>query len=129
MSHDQKTVKWQISDFHFKEEMANSYTVGSEGFTSGRHYWEVEVEVGQGVYIYLGVVRESVKRRRVFMCSPEEGAWGVNPLSSSCQTLTFSVTNMLLPWRSKKIGGFLDCEERQVAFGNAHTKAEIFPFP
>ncbi|XP_072891239.1 zinc-binding protein A33-like [Hemitrygon akajei] len=47
--------------------------LGSEGFTSGRHYWEVEV-TGNRVW-YLGVAAESVKRKKRFSLRPETGFW------------------------------------------------------
>ncbi|XP_062894262.1 E3 ubiquitin-protein ligase TRIM39-like [Mobula hypostoma] len=47
--------------------------LGSEGFTSGRHYWEVEV-TGNRRWC-LGVAAESVERKGQVNPSPETGFW------------------------------------------------------
>ncbi|XP_028913060.1 myelin-oligodendrocyte glycoprotein-like isoform X2 [Ornithorhynchus anatinus] len=48
--------------------------LGSEGFTSGRHCWKVEVEDSQEWI--LGLCRENVRKRAIIF-SPENGFWTV----------------------------------------------------
>ncbi|XP_064181217.1 zinc-binding protein A33-like [Anguilla rostrata] len=45
--------------------------MGSEGFTSGKHSWEVEV----GNKRDIGVVKESISRKGGLTYSPESGFW------------------------------------------------------
>uniref|UniRef100_A0A8C8RE14 Zinc finger protein RFP-like n=1 Tax=Pelusios castaneus TaxID=367368 RepID=A0A8C8RE14_9SAUR len=52
--------------------------LGCEGFTSGRHFWEMEVE-GSGWAV--GVARESVRRKGGVSLEPEEGIWAVGQLN------------------------------------------------
>ncbi|NXW93577.1 BT1A1 protein, partial [Alopecoenas beccarii] len=49
--------------------------LGREGFTSGRWYWEVEVE-DRGGWI-VGVCREGVRKNGEIVFNPETGFWGV----------------------------------------------------
>ncbi|XP_078287914.1 E3 ubiquitin-protein ligase TRIM39-like [Rhinoraja longicauda] len=49
--------------------------LGSEGFTSGRHYWEVEV-AGSRRWS-LGVAAESVERKGGVALTPETGVWSI----------------------------------------------------
>ncbi|CAL8358714.1 unnamed protein product [Boreogadus saida] len=47
--------------------------LGSEGFTSGRHSWEVEV--GDHPHWLIGVAKETVDRKGEVWASPENGFW------------------------------------------------------
>ncbi|XP_008588505.1 PREDICTED: ret finger protein-like 3, partial [Galeopterus variegatus] len=50
--------------------------LGSPRFSSGRHYWEVDV--GKSTAWDLGVCRESVPRQGLMEMSPESGFWTVS---------------------------------------------------
>ncbi|XP_074873240.1 E3 ubiquitin-protein ligase TRIM7-like isoform X2 [Carettochelys insculpta] len=105
--------------------------LGAEGFTTGRHYWEVEV--GDGDSWALGAARESVRRKEKIEFTPEEGIWavGLNWKGKNWdqyQAFTSPETPLALGERPRKIGVYLDYEGGWVAFYNADNMAPIFTF-
>nr|XP_056701714.1 E3 ubiquitin-protein ligase TRIM7-like [Euleptes europaea] len=55
--------------------------LGQEGFTGGRHFWEVLVGSEEGWS--LGVARKSMRRKGWITLSPEEGIWEVGKWEGS----------------------------------------------
>ncbi|OWK50110.1 Tripartite motif-containing protein 7 [Lonchura striata] len=103
----------------------------SEGFSAGRHYWEVEV--GDGESWVLGAARESVRRKEKVDFAPEEGIWavGLNWKGKNWdqyQAFTSPETPLSLCERPRKVGVYLDYEGGWVAFYNADSMAPIFTF-
>ncbi|XP_037770846.1 butyrophilin subfamily 1 member A1 isoform X2 [Chelonia mydas] len=133
LSKDRKSVRWadtwQDVPHHKNPERFDieRCVLGCEGFTSGRHYWEVEV--GVGLLWAVGVARESVRRKGGISLSPEEGIWAVDQRQGQYQALTSPVTPLDLSQAPSRIRVCLDCEQGQVTFINAGDEAPIFTFP
>ncbi|XP_030055678.1 E3 ubiquitin-protein ligase TRIM39-like isoform X5 [Microcaecilia unicolor] len=101
--------------------------LGSEGFTSGRHYWEVEV--GDGSYCILGVCKDCVRRKGGIKLSPEEGFWTVGLWNKQgCWTLTSPKTQISLSEFPRAVGILLDYEAGKVSFYDAENKSHLFTF-
>ncbi|EMP26042.1 Butyrophilin subfamily 1 member A1, partial [Chelonia mydas] len=130
LSEDGKCVRrrdvWRVSDNPERFD-TERWVLGCEGFTSGRHYWEVEV--GDGGFWAVGVARESVSRKGWIRISPEQGIWAVQQWGDQYQALTYPATTLPLTQVPRKIRIFLDCERGQVTFFNAGNEALIFTFP
>ncbi|XP_025047820.1 butyrophilin subfamily 1 member A1-like, partial [Alligator sinensis] len=101
--------------------------LGREGFTSRRHWWEVQV--GEGRWWAVGVARESVSRKGVIIFSPEEGVWGVRRWVGHYEALAApDRTPLSLDRVPSRVGVYLDCTLGQVSFLDADTRALIFTF-
>uniref|UniRef100_A0A8C3HXF4 Uncharacterized protein n=1 Tax=Chrysemys picta bellii TaxID=8478 RepID=A0A8C3HXF4_CHRPI len=133
VSADRKSLRWGDTRQNLPNNPERFDTelcvLGCEGFTSGRHYWEVEVEDG-GLWS-VGVARESVSRKGGISVNPERGIWAVQcwedqywALTSSQQLIPFSPSQA-----PRRIWVYLDYEGGQVTFFDAGHGDPIFSFP
>lgn len=97
------------------------------GFTTGRHYWEVDV--GDKTAWDLGVARESVTRKGLVTLSPEDGYWAVCLRGEREYRACAEQAELLyLSQRPRVIGLFLDYEEGTVSFYDAGAKSLMYSF-
>ncbi|XP_072894386.1 zinc-binding protein A33-like [Hemitrygon akajei] len=107
--------------------------LGSEGFTSGSHYWEVEVT---GIRLWwLGVAAESVERKGRFRLSPETGFWIIgryyDVLHRDCDVdrgLPSPESRLPAGPIPGRVGVYLSYESGTVSFYNAKTKSHLHTF-
>ncbi|XP_048826573.1 E3 ubiquitin-protein ligase TRIM39-like [Brienomyrus brachyistius] len=101
--------------------------LGSEGFVSGRHYWEVEV--GEKTAWGLGVAAESVNRKEEINLCPEDGFWTLVLRNGDEYEACTSMENLLrLPRQPQSIGIYLDYPRGLVSFYDARDMSHIFTF-
>ncbi|XP_043923702.1 zinc-binding protein A33-like [Protopterus annectens] len=100
--------------------------LASQGFTSGRHYWEVEV--GCLPDCYLGVINESNNRKMIPGLQPLHGYWVIKPWTEMYGHLNFPGLLLDPSVKSQKIGVYLDYEGGQVSFYNASNMSHIYTF-
>ncbi|XP_059814014.1 zinc-binding protein A33-like [Hypanus sabinus] len=136
VSEDRKSVRWTGTRRNLpdtgKRFTNRSCVLGSEGFTSGRHHWEVEVT---GIrFWWLGVAAESVERKRRVSLSPETGFWVIrrvgDVLHRDCDVSGRPSPESRLaagpiPGR---VGVYLSYESGTVSFYNAETKSHLHTF-
>ncbi|XP_059839417.1 zinc-binding protein A33-like isoform X1 [Hypanus sabinus] len=110
-----------------------SCMLGSEGFTSGIHYWEVEVAGNRGWW--LGVAAESVERKKWVIPSPETGFWVIEWVSGVTQwdsnvhsDPTSPETRLPVSPILGRVGVYLSYESGTVSFYNAETKSHVYTF-
>ncbi|XP_064493129.1 butyrophilin subfamily 1 member A1-like [Pseudopipra pipra] len=103
--------------------------LGREGFTSGRHYWEVEVAVEAGGWA-VGVSREDVRRKGDLEFKPEEGIWAVGKQAAYLKAFTSpSPTEFPEIKTPRQIRVSLEYEEGRVSFFSVDEGIPIFMFP
>ncbi|CAF99130.1 unnamed protein product, partial [Tetraodon nigroviridis] len=101
--------------------------LASQGFQSGRHYWEVEV--GSKRKWDVGVASESVDRLGKIKLSPENGYWTLRMRNGDeCWAGTQPWTRLRPSSAPQRLGVFLDCEERRVSFYNADDMSLLYSF-
>ncbi|XP_034644991.1 zinc finger protein RFP-like [Trachemys scripta elegans] len=131
LSEDRKSVRRRETQQHLPNNPERfdfwACVLGCEGFTSGRHCWEVEV--GRGESWAVGVARESVGRKGRISHSPEGGIWAVEQWLGQVRALTTSMTLLPLSRVPSRIRVCLDCDWGQVTFIDAGDEAPIFTFP
>lgn len=105
----------------------NSRVLATEGFKTGRHYWEVEVGTADGWA--FGVAKESVRRKGLTQFCPEEGIWALQQNGGRFWAVTSPQrTPIFLAERLNKIRIYLDYEGEEVSFYNAENMQHIFTF-
>ncbi|XP_061469421.1 E3 ubiquitin-protein ligase TRIM39-like [Rhineura floridana] len=136
LSEDRKSVKYGGSSWpklpmeDDNAERFDTYVIvlGSERFTSGRRYWEVEM--GDSTEWDLGVCRESVSRKgQAVLFSPLSGFWRLWLRNGDHYKALISRPT-LLPMNTKprRVGIFLDYFEGEVSFYNVTEKTHIYTY-
>lgn len=101
--------------------------LGLQGFSSGRHYWEVIV--GERAEWGLGVCQDSVLRKGETTPSPENGVWAMWLLrGSEYMVLSSPSVPVFQDERPRRIGIFLDYEAGQISFYNVTNGSYIYTF-
>ncbi|XP_065272002.1 E3 ubiquitin-protein ligase TRIM15-like [Emys orbicularis] len=135
VSADRRSVRWERTRQDLPDNPERFDTehcvLGCEGFTSGRHTWEVEVEVeveGREV-CDVGVARESVSRNGGISLNPEQGIWAVRCSEDQCWALNMQCIPFPPSQAPPRIRVYLDYEVGQVAFFIASTGDPMVTFP
>lgn len=102
--------------------------LGSPGFSTGRHAWQVAVQLGDGGSCTVGVAAEAVKRSGELGLSSDQGVWAVIISHQHCWASTSPGTDLPLGDTPRSVSVALDLEAGRVSLLNADTQAPIFTF-
>ncbi|KAE8281382.1 Zinc finger protein RFP [Larimichthys crocea] len=99
-----------------------------EGFTTGKFYYEVQVE-GSTKWV-IGVVRESVNRKMDAPQSVKSGYWtiGLDEGIYSAHRSTKQSDKITLKEKLEKVGIFVDYNKGVVSFYDVISKSHIYSF-
>lgn len=92
--------------------------LGKDGFTSGRHYWEVQVK---NASCGLGVAVESAKRKKSVKLSPENGFWVVTNRNEKFKALR----KTFIP---SQVGVYVDCEKSLISIYHVNSKSHLHTY-
>ncbi|KAG5855197.1 hypothetical protein ANANG_G00046500, partial [Anguilla anguilla] len=99
--------------------------LGSEGFTSGKHSWEVKV--GNKYEWDIGVMKESITRKGDITCSPGRGFW-VLVLRNGDAYSASGAADLTLKRKPQSIRLQLDYGRGEVSFFDSSDMSLIYTF-
>ncbi|XP_037118550.1 E3 ubiquitin-protein ligase TRIM58 isoform X1 [Syngnathus acus] len=131
LSQDRRQVRhlgaWQDLPDHPDRFDTVVIVLGREGFTSGRHYWEVQV--GEKDDWYLGVAKSSVKRKGRISVSSAHGYWALAMKKGhGYRVSTVPPLSLALEPKPKKVGVYVDYEEGQISFYDVRARTHLYTF-
>ncbi|KAJ8357981.1 hypothetical protein AAFF_G00046950 [Aldrovandia affinis] len=102
------------------------WVLGSEGFSSGRHCWDVEVG---DVYSWIvGVVKESIRRKGPRSVTPAAGVWSIAQLDGQYRALTSTHTALTVKRKPQRIRVQLDWDRGELSFSDPSDNTPLYTF-
>uniref|UniRef100_A0A8C8S576 B30.2/SPRY domain-containing protein n=1 Tax=Pelusios castaneus TaxID=367368 RepID=A0A8C8S576_9SAUR len=130
LSEDRKSVRLGDTrqDLPDTPERFDTYpeVLGTERFTGGKRYWEVEV--GDKTEWTLGVCRESVSKKGNVTLTPGYGYWAMVLRDGKYKARTSPSTPLPVTVSPSRVGIFLDYEAGEVSFYNVTDGSHLFTF-
>ncbi|KFQ28339.1 E3 ubiquitin-protein ligase TRIM39, partial [Mesitornis unicolor] len=106
---------------------SHTFVLAKEGYTSGRHYWEVDV--GKRRNWALGIAQESVTRKGTLTPSPKNGFWTIGVATGRDYfAYTDPWTRLSVSGKLQKTGILLDISAKKLSFYNVHKMAALYTF-
>ncbi|KAM9851994.1 tripartite motif containing 35-28 [Aulostomus maculatus] len=99
------------------------FILGAEGYTSGKHRWDVIV--GDNPKWIVGVCKESVTRKKKFTISPSRGVWSIGLSKGVYSVLTQERTELQLQQRPERIRVKLNIDKGEVSFWDGGTAKHL----
>ncbi|XP_067360784.1 nuclear factor 7, ovary-like [Channa argus] len=97
--------------------------LGSEGFNSGSHSWDIEV--GESTWWFLGVAPDSIQRKKKSVLS---GLWAITLMEGKYMALSPNYQTSLMVEKLQRIRVHLDWTRGKVSFSDLDTNTHIHTF-
>ncbi|KAJ8270096.1 hypothetical protein GJAV_G00110280 [Gymnothorax javanicus] len=102
------------------------FVLGSEGFGSGTHCWEVEL--GDGHSWLVGVAQESISRKGDVDLKPGGEVWCIRDHSQECTAITSPTEVLIVQRKPQRVRVQLDLDRGEVSFSDCSDKAPLHTF-
>lgn len=102
------------------------FVLGAEGYTSGKHKWDVIV--GDSPKWIVGVCKDSVARKRKFTVSTNRGVWSIGLSKGVYNVLTPERTELQVQQRPERIRIKLNIDKGEVSFWDGGTAKHLITF-
>ncbi|XP_035276331.1 zinc-binding protein A33-like [Anguilla anguilla] len=130
LSEDLTSVRWsddsqQVPDNPERFDGLQWCVLGSEGFSSGRHCWDVEVG---GELWAVGVAKESFSRKGPEDLSPAGGVWGIQQYYGIYAALSSPPKALTVQRKLQRVRVQLDWDRGEVSFSDPSDNTPLYTF-
>lgn len=99
------------------------FVLGTEGFTTGKHRWDIIV--GDNPKWMVGVCKESVSRKKKFTVSTDRGVWSIGLSKGVYSAMTPKRTVLAVEQRPERIRVKLNMDKGEVSFWDGETAKHL----